>query len=342
MPPKTYPLPAKPVSSVQQNNNNINNSNNNNVRQQQPQQHSQPQQQPPPLIILPSTTSSSSIPRGTFFSAPQPASPRSNSSTSGGVAGGTGNYSPYSASSPRIPYGSQVGGPSTPAKDFKDLPNTNIEESHIRRKALNISELRTNCDQIYLGQGWKVHWRKWSSKASINTKNSGLQPNMHRSNSQTEQPSPTKRAKSSSSNKNEGTSHPLDSLSSNSIASSQASTSTAINILDQLKTISSQSIRSDPIELARLQILEIKSSLSRDNLGFGELECFVQVDSNRISSSSMNGKGKEKEVIQEQEVGTSRTLWIFSVERGLSEVREDDNPILAALATFEFINLSGK
>lgn len=310
MPPKTYPLPARPVTSG---------SSASSVSASRP--------------LIPA--SNLSVPRSPFLSGPQAASPRPSPAA----------YSPYSANSPKGNAGTPakdlkgVGGAAICGEDVANLP----------RKVLAKEKLKVNSDFIELGEGWRIHWRSWigapllspnapssssddstsSSRPSHSTKSSSA--NLAHPNVRNPESSPTKRARVEDADET-GHSSPV------------ASTSSTPSLRDKLQSLQSNNTSSDDMEAARREIvrlnreLESKEAHSGDDLESGGLSGLLpHIEVKALPTASV--KGKEKAQESDSGKGVDRTLWAFCIVKAEEAL---ENRFVQALGSLNFAKLTGK
>lgn len=263
------------------------------------------------------------IPRSPFFSAPQPASPRPPGSP----------FVP--GSSPKYPAGGR-------ADKDKDAGTPTVEEPVAwTKKAITKEELKTNCELLELGEGWKVHWRTWHGPALVPSPNPAAPADRASTTpARTADGPPPKKARMSAFDE-----LMADQLASAAKSSPTASTSAAVAVAapplkDQLQSLQLVSPASDPIEKARLDVLQRAQSSDSTRRLFA-LFAHVKVASPR--AEDVKGKGKAKE---EPGGDAVRALWVFSVTKGRDPTApgldEDEGVARAALKGLNFEGLSCK
>lgn len=212
------------------------------------------------------------------------------------------------------------------------------------RKAFEKEELRPNTELLKLGEGWEVHWRSWTGPPLLSSSSAPLPPHLHpshakfpstssstTSSSRTQDVPPAKRPRVSAFDEilaDEDGTRPI------------ASTSRSPSLKEKLQALGSVPVSSDPIEAARMQVLEV----ARSSQATGQLSglfSFVQVSA--AKEEDRKGKGKEKE--EGEDTRSGRTLWVFCVAKEDSSTATEDANVVSSrqdLLSLEFSHLSCK
>lgn len=273
---------------------------------------------PPRPQGLPSP--SLSLPRPPFFSTPQPASPRPSPAS----------YLSYSGGSPKL---------------NSREPQAAEEPVAAVRKAIQAEQLRSNCDLLELGLGWKVQWRAWRGPPLL-TSTSSPAPSAAKVDSASSKYDPlathptnspalsSKAAEAPSAKRPKPTA--FDEMLADMDDGPVASTSAIPPLKDKLQSLQQLSFASDPVELARKEVLR----LGQDPATGGRLlGLFSHVRVAAGKGEHGKGKGKEKERLEEEEPA-ARMLWVFSVKRGTHLVEGSDASSRAQLSALEFPDLT--
>lgn len=308
-PPATYPLPPKPQTGP-------------------PQLGAGPQHAarstPPPAQAAFNTNAGL---RSSYLSSSQPASPKT------GTGAGPSNFA---KPQPQPPL--SVGLPTY------DEPHRTL------RKSLNDAQVCSNIHLLDLGQGWKVHWRAWRGPALLTTqpaagpassKNDSAAPKATAVPSRPASPSLSSSAQGESAASKRPRPTPLDEVMLD-VDGPTASTSAhpapqSPPLKQKLQALQQISLASDPVELARQEVLRIAANCPTPLSLFS----FVKVAplKSNTTEHEKGNKGKEKEHTEECE-GARRILWVFSLRRGATA--EPDNFSRSALASLEFKDLTSK
>lgn len=260
-----------------------------------------------------------------FYSSPQPASPRPSPSST--------FLSYQAASSPKLNSRDPL-----PAEE----PLAQV------RKALDKDHLKPNSDLLQLGQGWKVHWRAWrgppllssasnppptnSKQDSTSTKYDPLatfSTNPSSTNTRAADPPPAKRPKPTA----------FDEMMAEVDEGSVASTSAAPPLKDKLQSLQLLSFAADSVELARKEVLRLGQASATSGSGGQLLGLFGHVRVAAGKGEHGKGKGKEKER-SEDEDPAARMLWVFSLCRGTQMGEGNDGSSRVQLSSLEFPDLT--
>ncbi|KAK4702730.1 hypothetical protein P7C70_g3492, partial [Phenoliferia sp. Uapishka_3] len=302
-PPFTHPLPSRPTTGLP------------------PRIPHQQQQAPPPPLAA----------QRAFFSAPQPASPRPPGSPFG------------NASSPKIAVG--IGGGGGARADREGGPLVVEDPVAWAKKALSKEELTTNSELLELGEEWEVHWRTWQGPALVSSPCRAATQASAPQRTPSGRPTdgrPLKRPKMSAFDEllaDELSASTASSASASPTASTSAALSSAPLLIDKLQELHTHSPAEDPVEKARLYVLDRARTVNPTKRLFA-LFPYVKIVSNGIDD--LKGKGKAKEESPED---SSRVLWVFSVVKGPNPSHSgtdgEDSESRAALSALNELELDG-
>lgn len=254
---------------------------------------------------IPATTTHGSpnlaVPRSsTFFSAPQPPSPRQ-------------PYLQQQAASPKFAF---------PSSNTPTAASHEPEPTYKLKKAITADELRPTSKLVNWGTGWVVHWRRWSGPSLLELPEPSITSVPTRTaKPRSDAPPPAKKSRAAAAfddlmGEETASSNPSRPLRVPVASSSRAAPSTIVAtppLKSRLEALPAPSAAPDSVERARSDILTLA-----EGKPWLTLVPFVEYQVAEAGSElDPKGKGKVTESVASEHNqavhGVSRTFWVFSL-----------------------------